>query len=34
MDILEKHHPEILKGFDFDFDKKPDFDQKPPELPF
>ena len=34
MDILEKHHPEILKGSDFDFDKKPDFDQKPPELPF
>jgi hypothetical protein len=34
IDILEKHHPEILKGSDFDFDKKPDFDQKPPELPF
>lgn len=34
MDILEKYHPEILKGSDFDFDKKPDFDQKPPELPF
>ena len=34
MDILEKHHPEILKGSDFDFDKKPDFDQKPPERLF
>jgi hypothetical protein len=34
MDILEKHHPEILKGSDFDLDKKPDFDQKPPERLF
>jgi hypothetical protein len=34
MDILEKYHPEILKGSDFDFDKKPDFDQKPPDTLF
>jgi hypothetical protein len=34
IDILEKHHPEILKGSDFDFDKKPDFDQKPPDTLF
>jgi len=34
MDILEKYHPEILKGADFDLDNKPDFDQKPPERLF
>jgi len=34
MDILEKYHPEILKGSDFDFDKITTTDRKPPELPF
>lgn len=35
--MLEDAHVERLiykSGSDFDFDKKPDFDQKPPELPF
>jgi hypothetical protein len=34
MDVLEKYHPEILKGSDFDFDKITTTDRKPPELPF
>jgi len=34
MDILEKYHPEILKGSDFDLDKITTTDRKPPEIPF
>jgi len=34
MDIVEKYHPTILDGSDFDVDRIITTDRKPPELPF
>jgi hypothetical protein len=34
MDIVEKYHPTILDGSDFDVDRIVTTDRKPPELPF